>query len=151
MIEVSGLLAAVRRHVRVAGRQGWLDVQMIVAVIALNLCGGERVEDLERLEADAGFAAVLRAVERRLLVRRERRRMKSRFRRGRERAVPSPSALSGKIVLPSHGQSGSHSIACNANISGRYVAMASTYTRKASWRTFHASSQALSGALSHAL
>jgi len=94
LIEVSGMPAAVRRHVVVAGQQGWLDVQMIVAVIALNLCGGERVEDLERLEADAGFAAVLRAVERRLLVRRERRRMKSRFRRGRERAVPSPSALS---------------------------------------------------------
>ncbi len=63
LLQVSGLAAAIRRHLRVAGRQGWLDVQMIVAVIALNLCGGERVEDLERLEADAGFAAVLRAVE----------------------------------------------------------------------------------------
>ena len=54
LIQVSGLAAAVRRHLRVAGRQGWLDMQMTVAVIALNLCGGERVEDLERLEAIAG-------------------------------------------------------------------------------------------------
>ncbi len=84
-----------RREVRVAGRQGWLDVQMIITVIALNLCGGDRVEDLERLEADAGFAAIMEAVERRLLVRRERRQLKSRFRRGRGRSVPSPSALSG--------------------------------------------------------
>lgn len=94
LIQVSGLAAAIRRHLWVAGGQGWLDVQMIVAVIALNLCGGDRVEDLERLEGDSGFAVVLRAVERRLLVRRERRLMKSRFRRGRGRAVPSPSALS---------------------------------------------------------
>ena len=95
LIEASGLPAAVRREVRVAGRQGWLDVQMIIAVIALNLCGGDRVEDLERLEADAGFAATMEAVERRLLVRRERRQLKIRFRRGRGRSVPSPSALSG--------------------------------------------------------
>ncbi len=93
-LQVSGLAAAVRRHLRVAGRQGWLDVQMVVAVIALNPCGGERVEDLERLEADAGFAAVLRRVERALLSRRERRQMTGRFRRGRGRAVASPSALS---------------------------------------------------------
>ena len=47
--------------------------------------------DLERLEADAGFAAVLRAVERRRLVRRQRLWMKSRFLHGRGRAVRSPS------------------------------------------------------------
>ncbi len=94
LIRVSGLPAAVRRHLRAAGRQGWLDVQMIVALLALNLSGGDRVEDLERLEADAGFAEVLREVERGLLLRRERREMKRRFRRGRGRALPSPSALS---------------------------------------------------------
>lgn len=94
LIRVSGLAAAVRRHVAAAGRQGWLDVQMIVALIALNLCGGDRVEDVDRLEADEGFAEILRAVERGLLSRRERREMKARFRRGRARALPSPSALS---------------------------------------------------------
>ncbi len=94
LIRVSGLAAAVRRHVAAAGGQGWLDVQMIVALIALNLCGGDRVEDVERLEADEGFAEILQAVERGLLSRRERREMKRRFRRGRVRALPSPSALS---------------------------------------------------------
>ncbi len=48
LIRVSGLPAAVRRHLGAAGRQGWLDVQMIVALLALNLSGGDRVEDLER-------------------------------------------------------------------------------------------------------
>ncbi|MFQ6018043.1 MAG: IS1380 family transposase [Kiloniellaceae bacterium] len=94
LMKVSGLPAAVRRHIGAAGRQGWLDVQMVMALMALNLCGGDRVEDLERLEADEGFAEVLREVEKGLLSRRERREMKSRFRRGRGRALPSPSALS---------------------------------------------------------
>jgi hypothetical protein len=94
LIEISGLAAAVHRHLAVAGRQGWLDLHMVVALIALNLVGGDRVEDLERLEADSGFAALLVEIERRLLSRRERRQLAGRFRRGRRRAVPSPSAMS---------------------------------------------------------
>jgi hypothetical protein len=80
--------------VRVAGGQGWLDLQMVLAVIFLNLAGGDCVEDLERLEKDSGFAAVLQAIERDLLSRGERRSLKRRWRRARERTVPSPSALS---------------------------------------------------------
>jgi len=76
-VKTSGLGVAIQRHVRAAGSQGWLDVQMVLAVVFLNLAGGDCVEDIERLESDEGFAA-----------------MKSRWRRGRERATPSPSALS---------------------------------------------------------
>src|SRR6202158_907607 len=70
LIRQSGLTAAIRRYVCVAGRQGWLDLQMVLAVLFLNLAGGDCVEDLERLEADSGFAAILKAVERALLTRR---------------------------------------------------------------------------------
>jgi hypothetical protein len=94
LVHSSGLAAAIRRHVEVAGHQGWLDIQMVLAVVFLNLAGGDCVEDLERLEQDSGFAAVLRAIERNLLSPGERRSLKSRWRRTRERAVPSPSALS---------------------------------------------------------
>ena len=52
LIRQSGLTAAIRRYVCVAGRQGWLDLQMVLAVLFLNLAGGDCVEDLERLEAD---------------------------------------------------------------------------------------------------
>src|SRR5208282_4016308 len=52
------------------------------------------VEDLDRLENDSGFVAVLQAIERDLLSRAERRSLKRRWRRERERTVPSPSALS---------------------------------------------------------
>ncbi len=70
LIKASGLDVAIRKHVRVAGEQGWLDLQMIVALIVLNLAGGDGLEDLERLEQDAGFVQVMREVERRLLPRR---------------------------------------------------------------------------------
>jgi predicted small lipoprotein YifL len=89
LIEAIGLGAAIRQHVHVAGAQGWLDVQMVLALIFLNLAGGDCVEGLERLEADSGFAAILRAIERDV-----RRSLKKRWRRRRERTVPSPSAAS---------------------------------------------------------
>ena len=94
LIKASGLGAAIRRHVGAAGEQGWLDLQMVLAVIFLNLSGGDCVDDIERLERDSGFAAILRAIERDLLSRAERRSLKIRWRRERGRATPSPSALS---------------------------------------------------------
>jgi hypothetical protein len=95
LIKASGLAAAIRRHLRAAGGQGWLDIQMTLAVIFLNLSGGDCVEDVERLERDDGFSAILRAIEKDLLSRAERRSLKNRWRRERERTGPSPSALSG--------------------------------------------------------
>jgi len=94
LIQASGLGAAIRRHLRVAGGQGWLDMQMTLALIFLNLAGGDCMEDLERLEEDSGFAAVLQAIEREFLSRVERRSLKSRWRRTRQRTVPSPTAAS---------------------------------------------------------
>ena len=88
LIRQSGLAAVIRRNVCVAGQQGWLDLQMVLAVLFLNLAGGDCVEDLERLEADSGFAAILKAVERTLLTRRERRALAVRWRRDRARTVP---------------------------------------------------------------
>src|SRR4051794_6149666 len=93
LIKASGLDVAIRKHVRVAGEQGWLDLQMIVALIVLNLAGGDGLEDLERLEQDAGFVQVMREVERRLLPRADRRALRARWRKPRRRAVPSPSAM----------------------------------------------------------
>jgi hypothetical protein len=52
------------------------------------------MEDLERLGQDDGFASVRHSVERELLSRVERQSLKHRWRRERQRAVPSPSSLS---------------------------------------------------------
>ena len=59
LVQASGLDVAIRRHVQVAGGQGWLDIQMVLAVIFLNIAGGDCVEDLERLESDSGFTCDL--------------------------------------------------------------------------------------------
>jgi hypothetical protein len=93
LVRASGLVDAIRQHVRVAGEQGWLDAQMVLALVFLNLAGGDCVEDIERLEADGGFTAVLRAIERDLLSRSERRGLKRRWRRDRDRTLPSPSSI----------------------------------------------------------
>src|ERR1700733_11269876 len=94
LVKATDLGAAIREHVCVAGSQGWLDIQMVLALVFLNLAGGDGMEDLERLESDEGFPAVLRAIERELLSRAERRSLQARWRRTRRRAVPSPSAAS---------------------------------------------------------
>jgi hypothetical protein len=93
LIKTSGLVLAIRNHVRVAGGQGWLDVQMILAVMFLNLTGGDSLEDIERLEQDSGFAQLMRETERSLLSRCERRLLKTRWRKARTRTLPSPSSL----------------------------------------------------------
>src|SRR4051794_38522603 len=97
LIRACGLDAAIRQHLRVAGVQGWLDVQMVLAVIFLNLAGGDCIEDIERLEADTGFTTILGAIERDFLSRAERRALEGRWRRAREGAPPPPAALSGWV------------------------------------------------------
>ena len=94
LIKVSGLCEAIKTHVAVCGKQGWLDLQMMLALIFLNLAGGDCVDDLERLEHDGGFAVILREIERFVLTRKERQAMKARWRRERTRTLPSPSSMS---------------------------------------------------------
>src|SRR6266481_8615864 len=78
LIKASGLGAAIRQHVGAAGGQGWFDIQMVLAVIFPNLSGGDCVDDIEKLEHDSGFSAILRAIEQDLLSRAERRSLKRR-------------------------------------------------------------------------
>ena len=93
LAQVAGLMDSLRRQVQVAGSQGWEDVQVVLALVLLQLAGGEAVEDLRLLEADPGFCTVLRQVEGYGLPRRLRRALVRRWRRERSRTVPSPSAV----------------------------------------------------------
>lgn len=93
LMHASGLCGSARRELQVCGEQGWLDVQMLISALALNLAGGDCVDDLKRLESDSGFASVLAASEPRLLSRRERQEMERRWRRPRSHTVPSPNAM----------------------------------------------------------
>ena len=84
-----GMPGAVDKLVHICGRQGWLDRQIVQAMVLLNLAGGDCVSDLERLEADGGLCALVRQAEVMGMNRQERREMGRRFRGGRTRTFPA--------------------------------------------------------------
>ncbi len=89
-----GLSQSIQRHVRVRDKgQGWTDAQVVMALIMLNLAGGEHVEDLRGLEQDEGWCRILRQVEMHGLKRKVRRALERRWRKERRRTVPSASAV----------------------------------------------------------
>lgn len=93
LAQVAGVLTSIRRHLQLAGSQGWEDVQVVLALLLLQLAGGEAVADLRLLEHDAGFAAVLQRVESYGLSRRQRKRRARRWRKAQQGVVASPSAV----------------------------------------------------------
>ena len=94
MAEVSGLVESVRTHMLVRERgQGWTDAQIVMSLILLNIAGGECVDDLRVLEKDEGLGRVLRSAETHRMRRGERRAHQRRWRKQRQRSVPSPSAV----------------------------------------------------------
>lgn len=89
----TGLYESIRKHIQIRGdSQGWIDSQVIMSLILLNLAGGDSVEDLNILEGDEGFCRVLRRIELHDLGRKERREMERRWRKEKRRFVPSPTA-----------------------------------------------------------
>ena len=94
LAKVVGLSESIQRHLRVRDKgQGWTDGQVVMALIMLNLAGGEHVEDLRGLEEDEGWCLILRQVEMHGLKRKVRRALERRWRKERRRTVPSPSAV----------------------------------------------------------
>jgi hypothetical protein len=90
---VMGLVESVDKHVKVrCGGQGYTDAQMVIALVLLNLVGGDCVDDLELLEQDEGFADLLKRIELHSLSRSERRAILKRWRKEHKRVIPSVSA-----------------------------------------------------------
>lgn len=89
-----GLRRLISDHLQARqGEQGWTDDQMIMALVLLNLAGGDCVDDVQVLEGDEGFCRVLREVEFYGRTRSERRALKLRWRKERTRTFPSPTAV----------------------------------------------------------
>lgn len=94
LAKVIGLSKSIRKHLKVReGRQGWTDSQVVLAIVLLNLAGGDCVEDLKVLEGDDGFCEVLKKAGIHGLKRKVRRELLRRWRKERTRVVPSPSAV----------------------------------------------------------
>jgi hypothetical protein len=87
----SGLLESIRRNVNACGEQGWTDHEIAVSLVLLNLAGGDCVDDLDHLNADAGFDKLLKWCASHGLSRRVRREMARRWRKAKTRSVISPS------------------------------------------------------------
>ena len=72
--------------------QGWLDGQMVLAVMLLNVHGLDRVADIDKLEEDRALCTLVRQLEPQLYGRR-RSRLNRRHRGGRDRLFPSARSL----------------------------------------------------------
>jgi hypothetical protein len=91
---VIGLRRLIADHVRVRqGGQGWTDDQIIMALVLLNLAGGECIEDVRVLEEDHGFCRLLRELEFYGRTGSERRALKRRWRKERNRTFPSVTSI----------------------------------------------------------
>jgi Transposase DDE domain group 1 len=94
LASVLGVADCIRAHVHVRkSDQGWTDEQIVLALMLLNLAGGDCVDDIRILEKDEGFCEVLGRVETKGLRRQQRRAMEKRWRKEHHRSVASPSAL----------------------------------------------------------
>ena len=94
LAQKAGLFTSIKRHLKVrAGGQGWTDEQIVLALILLNLAGGDCVEDIKVLAADDGFCEILKKAEVYGLNRKERREVLKRWRKECKRGVPSASAI----------------------------------------------------------
>jgi hypothetical protein len=51
LLQVIGLNKSIQKHLKVrAGGQGWTDTQMVLALVVLNLAGGDCVEDIQKVK-----------------------------------------------------------------------------------------------------
>lgn len=97
---VMGLPRLIAGHVQARpGDQGWTDEQMIMALILLNLAGGDCVDDLRVLEGDEGLCRVLRELESYGRTRSEKRALARRWRKQRSRTLPSPTSMRDYLEL----------------------------------------------------
>ena len=72
--------------------QGWLDAQMVLSIMLLNIFGFDRVADIDRLEDDTVLCMTVRRLELKIYGRR-RATLSARLRRGRNRTFPSARAI----------------------------------------------------------
>jgi hypothetical protein len=88
----TGLCQKIKQALQIKSR-GWTDLQIIMSLILLNLVGGDCVDDIERLELDEGMRTLLLKIETHGMRRKERREYERRWRKSKQRAFPSASAI----------------------------------------------------------
>ena len=51
------------QSIQICGQQGWMDRQIILGLVALDLVGGDCINDIAKLEQDKGFCQMFRSAE----------------------------------------------------------------------------------------
>ena len=91
---VMGLGAAISNRLKIrGGDQGWSDEQVVMALILLNLAGGDCVSDLKALSGDDGLCRILKSIQCKGLSRKERRVHQRRLRKEIKSDFPSASSI----------------------------------------------------------
>jgi|WetSurMetagenome_2_1015567.scaffolds.fasta_scaffold129298_1 hypothetical protein len=90
---IAGMSDSIEKNLKIrSDSQGWTDTEQILALVMLNIAGGNCVDDLRIIEGDKGFTEILHKAQSHNKRRREREAMQKRWRREKTRGVPSPSA-----------------------------------------------------------
>jgi hypothetical protein len=76
-----------------AAPKGWTDSEMVVSLMLLNLAGGDHVSDIRVLESDEGFRENTEEDQQSWIAAKEERELERRWRKEKERAVPSERAM----------------------------------------------------------
>jgi len=92
LAEKSGLIAKIQENLQTK-QHGWKDVEILLSLILLNLSGGECISDIDRLEKDKGLRRVLMQLATHGMKRAESRAYEKRWRKSKERALPSNAAV----------------------------------------------------------
>jgi len=92
MVQECGLVKEIKEKLKL-NKQGWMDSQTIGAILNLNFTGGDCLEDIERLESDEGLKVLLHQTECHGMSRKEKQAYRTRFRKSKDRALPSSSAI----------------------------------------------------------
>jgi hypothetical protein len=95
LMDRMGFRKSLDRHVRARGErsQGFCDYEVVSSLVLLDLAGGDCVDGLRVLEGDEGFRRVMDRVRYHGLSRPARRALERRFRKERDRSVPSSSSV----------------------------------------------------------
>jgi len=89
-----GMPGIIDETVHICGSQGWMDRQIVTALMLVNLVGGDCVADVDKLESDRGLCSMVRSCEYEGLNRAQRRAAGQRFRAGRGRWLPAATQIS---------------------------------------------------------
>lgn len=80
-------------------KQGWSDLQFLLCLLLLNICGGDCVDDVKLMEKDEGLMRILKHLEIGNSFGRHRKKLKRQWRNGKKNVVPSPSAIFRYLLL----------------------------------------------------